>query len=663
MVISDRVWNERFRRDPAAIGQRLRLDDATLEVVGVMPAGFAFPEQGVDAWTLVPAATPDAVQGGYIGNFEVVARIPPDASRAGVEQTFRKLLESDPSLHGLRTTSAMQGVVWPLRQLFAQVDLNALYLLQAAALLVLILVAANIGNLIAERTQQREREWQLRQALGASRPQLVGETMLDIGLPIVLGIAVGSALLPAGIALLQKHALLPAASPLQVGGDLPTQALVVLLGGALLALATTVTAVLSARVLAPSRPSANLKTRAAGLRISATLLVVQIVVATALLGFGALLVRSAQSLLSVDPGFQREGVAVIGIDMSGTLRDRQHPEPAQLQELQQRHGVLIDTLRALPGVDDVAAAQMLPFSGAEHRDTVMLADGSTVDARRSTVSAGYFEVLGVPLLAGRSYSEALDRSDGDALVVDINFARKLLPDLREPGQVLGMSVDVPDGSAGTRKARIVGVVGAVKHRALDEDAGQAAVYRYDAHPKPTFSWIIVRGKVDAASLLPTLRAEALRVEPDAKVLQATTLSQLLARSLDDRRAFLQLVFGFAVASLVLAACGLYAVLAFAVRQRAYEWSVRAALGARAGQLLARVVAEGALMAAIGIPIGIGVGALLATLQAERLFGVGAFDAPSWALVSLSMAGVVLAASILPARRAAAADPAQALHCA
>lgn len=657
VIVSEALWREKLGASPDALGRTLRIGDQTRTVVGVMPAGFRFPDASTDAWTPLDLTLNPALAGN-VGDLEIIGRLAPEATLAALEPAYRQALERLPALDNLRTAAKLTGVVWPLRDLYTRVDRSALGMLLLAALLVFALVAANIGNLIAERLQQRERDWLLRESLGAGRWRLLVSAALEASAPLLLGALCAWVLLPSGLDLLRQHELLPTGSPMQVGDDAATWLALALLTAVLIAGAMLVVATTLGRARLGSARAANLKTRSAGRRVSAALLLIQILVATALLGIGALLVRSVDALLAEDPGFDASGVAVIGVDITGTVAAGQRPDLAQMPKFKARHEQLMQALGALPGVVNIGGTQALPFSNSEGSATLILEDGRTADVRAAAVSVGVLEALKIPLLAGRRFDATLDREDGDSILVDSAFVRKFMPTLAKPADALGRTLQVPDGQ-GVVTRQIVGVIGAVKHRALDVEASPT-MYRYEPHPIP-FTWIVVRAASSADALLPLLRAEIARLEPDADIMQLTTLSTLVQQSLKDRRAFRDLVAGFAVASVLLAAFGLYAVLAFAVRQRAYEWSVRAALGARAGQLLARVLREGLTLALAGVGLGIAVGMALAQHQANRLHGVQAADPLSWAAVALLMLLMVMLASLLPASRAASADPAQTLR--
>lgn len=657
LILSESYWRTRLNSTPDVLSQTLRVGDQTLPVIGVMPVGFRFPDAETDAWTLLdPTVIPS--EAGNVGNVEVIARLAPNTSPAAVSQMFNQVLERLPALDDLRTAAKLTGVVWPLRDLYTSVDRGALGTLLLAALLVFVLVTANIANLVAERMHQREREWLLRESLGAGRWRLILTAGVEAGIPLLLGALAALILLPIGFDLLRQQALLPADSPIVVGRDLATWGAMFLLTTMLFGSVLAVVAVTLRRGRLGAVRAANLKTRSAGRRASYALLIVQIIVATALLGLTGLLVRSVDALLAENPGFDAEGVAVLGVDITGTVARGQRPDPAQMPAFAARHEQLMQALAALPGVVILGATQSLPFSNSESVDTLILEDGRAVDTRSATVSAGLLEALRIPLLAGRYFDPATDHEDGESILVDVSFVRQFLPAVARPADAVGLLVQAPAGKA-TVARRVVGVVGAVKHRTLDAEASPT-MYRYSQHPIP-FTWIVVRSAGRADQLLTSLRKETLRVEPGANIIQSTTLASLVQRSLQDRRAFRDLVASFASASVVLAAFGLYAVLAFAVRQRAYEWSVRAALGARASQLLARVLRDGLLLAAAGVTLGVGVGMALARAQADRLHGVGASDPSNWTVVSGLMLLIVLLASLLPARRAASADPAQTLR--
>jgi putative ABC transport system permease protein len=657
VLISHRSWRERFGADPTVIGRSLELDGKAYVIVGVMPAGFDFPYAGTEAWTGWPSAAPDPASAGNVGEIEVIARLAPGQELAAAQAALAGLLAAEPAIAGLREAADLQAAAWPLRRLYAQVDLRALDLLQAAALLLLTMIAANLANLVAAESARRSAEWRLRAALGAPAGRLALSALTFSGAPIIAGAVLGVVLVPAGVALLEAQRLLPANSPLTAGsagvGWLAALAVTLLM----LAVAAVATRIGARRGLS-SRAAGSAPARSHGRRVGEGLLVGQMLIATALLGTSVLLFRSIDALLAEDPGFDPSGVAILWVDLTGSLDGAPAGDDALKATLPARHAALREALGAVPGVSRVATAQLVPFSGSEASSTVRVDGGEPSEVRNIGVAGDYFAALGVPLRAGAGFTRGLEPNEGE-VIVDTRFLAEFMPTLDDPTAAIGRTVQVAGLRGGSEDAQIVGVVGSVRHRSLSETPA-GTLYR-PGEPQAPHAWIVVRSAMDPASLLPTLAATVRRLEPGADLRDNLTMGQLLERSVRDQRALARLLAGFALADLVLAAFGLYAVLAYAVRVRRYEWAVRAALGAGLGRLLRHVLRDGARLALIGVPAGVLAGVALARVLGERLHGVMPHDLASWGLASIVMLALVVLASLPPAWRAARTDPALALR--
>lgn len=657
VLISHRIWRERFGADPTVIGRPLELDGKAYVIVGVMPAGFDFPYAGTEAWTGWPSAAPDPASAGHVGEIEVIARLAPGQELAAAQAALAGLLAAEPAIAGLREAADLQAAAWPLRRLYAQVDLRALDLLQAAALLLLTMIAANLANLVAAESARRSAEWRLRAALGAPAGRLALSALAFSGAPIIAGAVLGVVLVPAGVALLEAQRLLPANSPLTAGsagvGWLAALAVTLLM----LAVAAVATRVGARRGLS-SRAAGSAPARSHGRRVGEGLLVGQMLIATALLGTSVLLFRSIDALLAEDPGFDPSGVAILWVDLDAELNGADRVDAPALASRSARHALLRDALGQVPGVRQVATAQPVPFSGSEASTSFAIDGGPSGEVRMIAFAGDYFRALGVPLRAGRGFSPSADEAERE-LVVDTRFVAEHLPALEDPAEAVGRQVDLPGQDGRMDPYRIVGVSESVRHRSLAE-VPSGTVYRH-AEAAAAHAWIVLRSDVDPASRLPTLAATVRRLEPGADLRDILTMGQLLERSVRDQRALARLLAGFALADLVLAAFGLYAVLAYAVRVRRYEWAVRAALGAGLGRLLRHVLRDGARLALVGVPAGVLAGVALARVLGERLHGVMPHDLASWGLASIVMLALVVLASLPPAWRAARTDPALALR--
>jgi putative ABC transport system permease protein len=657
LVLADGTWRDRFGADPAIVGQTVRLGGEVYTIVGVMPPGFVFPDRRTEAWMpyIPSAAEREQDAQGNVGGIDVVARLADGASPDQALARVDALLNTVDHLAGLRASAGLRADVRPWRENFAAEHRQGLVLLQLAAIGLLLVVGFNLANLCLDRLLARQREFAICHALGARGRDRLSAVLGDLLPAALAGTVLGLALVPAGIALLDSRGLLPTQLPVRAGLDLAT-----FLAGLACAAAVISLAVLVA-LAAGRRPKAAAglgeRSRIAGLgRARSVLLLGQVALTTALLGGGVLLLRSAINLAAEERGFDERGVLLAAVDLAGVTQGGEF-DPGRDSE---RLGAQLDTLRedlgGLPGVTAVAAANMTPFSGWEAVSSLTLPGSEgELQARLRMVGPGYFEALGIPLVAGRGFADGDDAAQ--PVIVDEVFVRRWL-DGREP---LGAQVQLSQGEGEPPLlSQIVGVAATVKHEALHEPDPLPTLYRFGPAPLPV-AMLVLRTDGDPASLVAPVRERIAALAPDAKIVVNRPLAELVAQSLAGRRALVELVAVFAAITLALAAVGLYAVLGFAVRRRTGELGVRMALGARPARIRRMVLGQGAALALGGAAIGLLVGIPLARLLTDRLHQVSSSDPLSWALAVIAVASAAIAACALPAWRAARVPPRVALE--
>ncbi|MBN8727568.1 MAG: ABC transporter permease [Xanthomonadales bacterium] len=661
LVISDALWRRRFHADPEIVGRRVRFGERTETIIGVMPRGFAFPDTRTDAWRPFVRPTPASAVDG-VGELEVVARLADGATAEQARMALERVYGGGRDLGDFGAMFASLGPqahAEPWRAHFAARHGHALAMMQLAALILLLAVGANLVNLQLDRLLQRSREFDIRRALGAGEGTVAWQALCELLLPALAGVAAGLALVGPGLRLLAARRLLPEGMPTEAGFGAPALA-----SGCAIVATVLLTALVAARVLR-GRSGLSQRGHAGGLgRLRPSLLVGQVALTTALLGCAALLLRSAVNVLDVDRGFDATGVLMTGIDFATPPRLRPDYDPRQDGALESAVHDLLREAAALPGVRHVATADLAPFSGG---DTFAQAQVPGQDGlqqlRTRTVSPDYFATLGMPLLQGRGF-DAADANGASPAVVDESYVRRYLGSGDPGGASVGIDFRSPEDMASPDGARImspiVGVVGAVKTASLEEHDGTPTVYRTSTVPNPRFI-LLLRADGDATALAEPVRRLIARRMPDALIAFNQPLAQRVEASFAPRRGLVETLGAFAAITLALAALGLAAVLGFAIRRRTAELGVRMALGATSARVRGLVLRQGGALVGTGLVLGGALGLGLARLLADRLFGIGFADPASWAATLALVAAVALAACWLPARRAAAVDPIEALR--
>ena len=662
-VLTDALWRNRFAADPRILERSLRLDGEQYRVVGVLPAGFMFPR--VETGLFVPFAfKPEQLTDDARGeNFSsIVGRLAPGASAAQVEAQSEAVIQRNVE----RTTAGDGGAYarWvkdidlrfgtrPLRQQLSGRNASELIVLQFAVALVLLIALANVANLLLTRLSARRAELATRTALGARRGDIARQLLTEAALLAAIGAVLGIAGAWFGVSVVANSGLLPTWATFAI--DLRILAFT-------LAITATATIVfgLAPAFIATGSQAATLHgaTRLAGSsrgarRVRATLVVVQIALAIALLSGAGLLLRSFYNAAQQSPGFDSAGVLTAHL----TLPAAKYPDAAaQARGLRQMR----DAVRALPGVQQAGMTTKLPFSG-ENAGIVFRIEGRAVEgslphAAWRSVDESFFATMQIPVIRGRAFTSADWDAAEKSIVVDSSFERRYFP----KGDAIGQRIAL--GSDGSGDAwTIVGVVGAVKHWDLTQPAEKPTFYFNLGQHAGDSVFLALRTAAAPASLAEPLRAAVRAVDAEQPLFNISTLDQRIANSLTGRRVPLQLLSLFAICALLLAAIGIYGVLAFSVEQRTSEIGLRMAIGADSRRVRRGVLADGARL--VGVGVGVGMLAALATglMLQSRLFDVAAVDPSSLAVVAIVLIATAFAACWLPARRAARLDPIIALR--
>ena len=662
-VLSDGLWRRRFGADPAVIGRTVRLDTKPYTIVGVMPAGFRYLTQTSQLWLpLAFSAERRKPTERHSNNMEMIARLRPGATvaeaSAQVTALNERTLKDDP--YGkLVVDAGFHTVVQDLRTQFTADLRPVLLLLQAGVLFLLLIGAVNLANLLLVRATGRTKEFSVRQALGASWAQLartrVIETLLLAFAGGLLGLGLGAAALK-GIAVLAGDQL-PLATTLQLSAlDCGVALAATLVLGLVLTIPVVWHTLHSDLTLALAAESRGGTTSRSVHRLRHTLIIAQIALAFVLVAGTGLLGLSFSRLLAVNPGFRPEQVVTGALSLPRANYKETKDRLAFITKL-------TEAVRVLPGVSSVGVITDLPFTGNADNNAISiegrtLEPGESIQAHfTSGVAGDYFTALGVPLREGRLLVTGDSAEDKKVCVVDEEVARRYWPKGNALGHRLKNGAPDEKGDFFT----IVGVVGSVKQTGLDDTKANGAVYFPYSHYAGSSFMIVVRTALAPESFGPALRSTVLRLDPELPLNDLKTMGARVEDSLVTRRIPFLLAGIFAGVALVLAAVGIYGVLAYSVLQRRREIGVRMALGAQPEQILAQFLGLGGRMLLWGLPFGL-LGAWLASrAMTGLLFGVAPANPLVLGGTAAVLALVTLLACLLPSRRAAQVSPMEALR--
>ncbi len=649
-VLGYGLWQTQFGGDPEVLGTQIILSDVAHTVVGVMDQGFAFPSDSYRLWISFSDDQKTSVtrNAGYM---KVVARLSPGVS---LDQARREMDQVSARIGELHPEEAEHRV-----GLFSQKEMilgdsgSGLLVLLGAVTLVLLIACTNIAGLFLIRATEKRREIGVRRALGAGRDRLIFQQMSESLFLSLLGGAAGFFLAVMGLEPLLS--LMPGELPRIHEMRVDQGFLFTALGFALLT--GVLTGVLPALRAAGTPITTVLQEGGRGFaggrsrtRTQTVLVVSQIALAFILLSGAGLVIRSMVGLLGVEPGFDSDHLALANVSFPTGIED--------INEAQVYFQELEDRIRGMPGVIDVGAADQMPFSGGWSSPPVTIQtpeeewDGIL---HLPTVTPSYFSTMGIPVLAGRGLS--LDDTAESELVVVVSqaLAERMAP---EGGSPLGSRIRLNAGEGSVWRT-VVGVVGDVKYR-LDFD--NMIMAYVPAAQDATFldNWVI-RTTSDPMALAPAF--QQLREELDP---EGTSLYRILADIIHGSNAVVAARFsvillgGLAALAAVLAVLGVYGVLAYLVQLRSREIGIQLALGAEAGRVLGSVLRRGLLMGSFGLGTGFLLSLVLGRIIESQLFGIEPWDPVALAGAGMLLIGATLAASYLPARRAAGLDPVEVL---
>ncbi|HSA54824.1 MAG TPA: ABC transporter permease [Gemmatimonadaceae bacterium] len=653
VVLSDAIWRRRFGADSSIIGQRITLSGLPATVVGVLDPGFRAPIQTAapDVYRATRRPANSGCGRGCIV-LRVIGRLRPGVSVAAAQADLSQIAERIAREHPTTNTSVGAWLIPLHEQLTGSVRLPLLALSGAVAI-VLLIGCVNLANLLLVRAAAREREIAVRAALGAQRGRIVRQLLTESALLAGLGGALGLWLGVAGSRILGT--LVPE-SVRQVQ-EIRVDSVVLLFAAGTTLLAGMAFGLLPALRAVRSDLIRSLRDGRAGtgrhLSLGSGLAVAQLTLAVVLLVGAGLLLRSFLAMQRVDLGYRSEGVSFTTV----AFPPARYPEPARFKLAAQD---LLERLRANPAVRTVEATDLSPLSAGD-QDVTAIPVGTRLppDGERSvwyrSVTHGYLPLMRMRLVAGRSF-EAADREGAPPVgIVNEEAARRFWPGESAVGRTLAIG-----GSDDAPHVTIVGVVASARHDGPDQPYKPELFVPYDQYPT-RFLTLVVEPAADRRALAAAYRQALREVDPLVAAASLDPIESRLGDAVALPRLYATLVGLFASAALLLAALGVYGVIAYAVAQRAREIGVRLALGADPAGIRRLVLGHGARLAVIGLGLGLAAALALGRVIETLLFAVTPFDAATLLTVPLVLAVVALVASWVPARRASRLDPASAMR--
>ena len=659
VLLSHGFWQSQLGGGPAIAGKTVSFSGKEYVVVGVMPPGFQFPEDEADAWLLLKTELWSAAQHRGVHFLRAFGRLRPGVSvqqaRGDLDVIARRLEKLYPD-----ENTDMRFVPVPLHSFVVRGVRTPLMILLGAVAFVLLIACANVANLLLVRSAARQRELAIRAALGAGRRRIMQQVLTEC---VLLGLLGGAAGLVVALWLTDlTQTIGPGYIPRVQEIRLDTTVLAFTFGISLL------TALLFGGLPAwqASRPTLQGSLREGGgsatasrerQRLRSLLVVGEVALALILLVGAGLLLRSFDALRGRNPGFRPDGVLTANVTL---------PLP-QFRDIPRRtvfFQQVLESVEALPGVESAALTTEVPLTNdyVMHNYAVEghppLPAGTEPEGWYRGISPGYFRTLGIPLLHGRAFN-ADDRADTlPVVIINDALARLSFPGQDPLGQRLrwARALDLP-------AMTIVGVVGDVRSFSLaDEDAPAIYVpFTQERHWWRSFMNLTVHTSREPHALVPELKRAIAAIDPNIPVAKISTLEELVAGSLVDRRYQLLLLGLFALLALVLASVGIFGVLSYSANQRTHEIGIRLALGARPDHIFRMVLGQALGLTLMGVGLGLAGALALTRLLASLLFQITPTDPVTFAAVSLLLTVVALLACYVPARRATRVDPMTALR--
>jgi len=660
VVLGHGLWQRRYGGDREVIGRTVTLDGEGYTVVGIMPPNFAYPWHA-ELWMPLAFSEEELTTQRGAHYLTVFARLNSGATvesaSADVDAIAARLEEQY-----AETNEGWTATVMGLAESMVGDVRPALLILLGAVGLVLLIACANVANLLMVRVFGRDRELAIRAALGAGRLRLLGGLLLESVLLAAVGGLAGLGLAIWGTDLLAaiQPGNIPRLENLSIDGNvLLFTAAVSLLTGLLFGLVPGLQSSLDARLAERLKEGGRGASSERGARRTRNALVVaEVGLAVMLVVGAALLLKSFVQLQRVDPGFDTAGLLTFDV----SLPDARYPEPRQARQFYQD---LLARIEDIPGVESADAVFGLPLSGffysmsVEFRDGVEIPQGEEPSVQLRVVTPGYFRTMGIELTSGRAFTPADRPGVPDVAMVNESAARLLWPGEEALGRSFRVGTRL--GLDGNRVGgEVVGVVEDFKHFGPDAEPRPEAYVVHSQFPEEGLS-VVVKASVPPGSIVDPIRDRLAAIDPQLPMFRVQTMEQLASRAVAQPRFYLLLLAVFAATALILAAIGIYGVMAHAVAQRTREIGIRMALGAGRLEVMRMVLKRGLVLGIAGTAVGVMAALAASRLLAGLLYQVQPTDIGTFVSVPALLLAVALVSCYLPARRATHIDPMRAIR--
>ena len=650
VLISYRFWRDHFHSDPGAIGKPLLAGKTSATVIGVLPLGFSFPDDKVELWYLVPPSAPYARDRRNTW-YTAIGRLKPDITesqaKANLDIVQNQLKQQFPA-----TDADLTVALLPLKETTVGSSRASLWLLFGAVSILLLIACTNVSALVLARGMEREREFSLRSSLGASRLTLMAQVLMETLLLAVAGTFAGLA-----IAAASAKVFGALAKSIPRIGEITLDWRLFLYTAACAIFVTLLSGLFPAFRASLASPAGALarggRAQISGGRRPAQWILVgiQVALAVCLLSGAGLLLRSFQALAKVSPGF--DATHVLAFRLTGS-----YAETADIPKLKQGMNRTLETLRALPGVQAVAASLTLPgvpfkFPGELASPDSAFDPTLKITAENRYVSDGYFATMNIPIVAGAPCDQ---HSEGTGAVVNRSFVSAYYGGGTDP---IGHHLNVQPNPYNSPPSTILGIAADARESGINQEP-VPTVYWCGSPIDPSRAYLL-RTSGDPSDLASTVRQTLHGIEPSRAVYDLAPLSSHLSDAFAEVQLRTLLLTLFAATALSLACVGLYGTMTYFVTTRRREIGVRIALGARRAQVGLRFIARGLAVAALGVAAGLMITTWSAKFLSGMLYNIQTNDGTALIAATLAMLTVALLASAIPAIRAARVDPMQVIR--